>query len=633
MNEAVNHASNEDAKVGHDDEMSHPGNDDTITQVKGFLQRLGLGPLLKSEEQRKTEKEQHRKDVIDASSVRSVSSATSGSSGDSWSSESSNAEPVAFTSSSELGLKYPTNTPIHNVPYVKMKSHNKKNRAGLSRLVQVQTLSTETETGESDHGAIWSIEFSKDGKYMAAGGQSREVLVWQVRNADNHDDKDAPDVEDSMDVINEMPIARYKGHTADILDLSWSKNNFLLSSSMDKTVRLWHVSRKECLCVFRHLDFVPSIEFHPKDDRYFLSGSLDGKIRVWSIPEKKVVFWNELPKEDMVTAVGFTWDGKMVCAGTNIGNVFFYDTHELKYHTQIAVKESSVIGSRKGRKITGIRAMPGMLPDEEKILVTSNDSRVRLYNMKDKSLMFKFKGPVCQSMQIHANFSDDGQYIICGSEDGGVYLWTSEQVNFSPFHQLRDSRIKAAAALGNYGEQLVKTAMQSTTAEGQPTRLSVWLKRGSDRLTNHNEHFDAHDEAVTVATFAPTKTRQILARSGRDIIYKHTPVYVRVAQDVTTKVDEHNYVHQQDSLDNYVEADEETRRKYTYPDGHILVSADYRGTIKIWRMDSGIYETTVAPANDTVITAVPVAVSTHSLKSKDSDSKTRLSGLFSSFHH
>jgi WD40 repeat protein len=33
---------------------------------------------------------------------------------------------------------------------------------------------------------------------------------------------------------------------------------------MDKTVRLWHVSQKVCLCVFRHLDVVTSVKFHPK---------------------------------------------------------------------------------------------------------------------------------------------------------------------------------------------------------------------------------------------------------------------------------------------------------------------------------------------------------------------------------
>ena len=75
-----------------------------------------------------------------------------------------------------------------------------------------------------------------------------------------------------------------------MLDLSWcySRNTFLLSSSMDKTVRLWHVSRVECLACFLHEDFVTAITFHPRNDKYFLSGSLDCKLRLWDIPEKKV---------------------------------------------------------------------------------------------------------------------------------------------------------------------------------------------------------------------------------------------------------------------------------------------------------------------------------------------------------
>ena len=59
----------------------------------------------------------------------------------------------------------------------------------------------------------------------------------------------------SAPVFRSTPIREFEGHTGDILDLSWSKNNFLLSSSMDKTVRLWHVSRQECLCTFKHKDF------------------------------------------------------------------------------------------------------------------------------------------------------------------------------------------------------------------------------------------------------------------------------------------------------------------------------------------------------------------------------------------
>ena len=67
------------------------------------------------------------------------------------------------------------------------------------------------------------------------------------------------------------PYRRWTGHGADIVDLSWNQNDFLLSASIDRTVRLWHVSTAECLHCFPHSDFVTSVDFHPRNDLLFLS--------------------------------------------------------------------------------------------------------------------------------------------------------------------------------------------------------------------------------------------------------------------------------------------------------------------------------------------------------------------------
>ena len=78
---------------------------------------------------------------------------------------------------------------------------------------------------------IWAIEFSKDGKYLAAGGQDQVIRVWAVlssaeeRRAHKKDEGDPVGEAKhlSAPVFQQKPCREYNGHTATILDLSWSK--------------------------------------------------------------------------------------------------------------------------------------------------------------------------------------------------------------------------------------------------------------------------------------------------------------------------------------------------------------------------------------------------------------------------
>eukprot|EP00053_Salpingoeca_punica_P012257 m.109738 g.109738 ORF g.109738 m.109738 type:complete len:714 (-) comp15900_c0_seq2:301-2442(-) len=281
---------------------------------------------------------------------------------------------------------------------------------------------------------VWTMKFTNCGRLLATAGQDQIVRVWvrkdaydtfkRMRQDPFPAEKQRMTSDSPGDVFLPVPFSEYRGHTADVLDLSWSHtgNYFLLSSSMDKTVRLWHISRDECLLCFMHEDFVTAIAFHPKNDKYFLSGSLDSKLRLWNIPEKRVFLWNEVSGGAMITAANFCRDGQYAVAGTYDGRCIFFNTEDrLKYHTHIHV-QSSRGRNAKGEKISGIEVLPG----DDKILVTSNDSRVRLYNLKDHSLACKYKGLVNTRSQIRAIFSSDGRYIICGSENHNVYVWCTE---------------------------------------------------------------------------------------------------------------------------------------------------------------------------------------------------------------
>ncbi len=66
-------------------------------------------------------------------------------------------------------------------------------------------------------------------------------------------------------------------------------------------------------------------------------------------------------------------------------------------------------------------------PDGRTMLVTTNDSRIRLYDMSDYSMLAKFKGTENDELQIRAWFSQDGKLVICGGENQQVVVWSAQE--------------------------------------------------------------------------------------------------------------------------------------------------------------------------------------------------------------
>jgi WD40 repeat protein len=255
---------------------------------------------------------------------------------------------------------------------VMIKLHKKANsEIGSLRLIQAIEVQT---------GPIWTMKFSPDANYLAAAGSDGAVRIWTItgspadiefieqlaRRKNNPSDSvgdeksdgvfgertNSTDIPEGRSIVNLNLIRTFKGHSSDVVDISWSPSNFLLSASLDKSVRLWHVSKDKCLGKFQHADFVTSVAFHPTNSRYFLTGSYDRILRIWSIIEHRVTVYEQT--DTIITSSAFSPDGKTVVAGLISGQCVLYKTEGLVYSSQIDCKNRHGKHS-KGRKVTGLQ--------------------------------------------------------------------------------------------------------------------------------------------------------------------------------------------------------------------------------------------------------------------------------------
>ncbi|KAF3960604.1 hypothetical protein CMV_014702 [Castanea mollissima] len=381
---------------------------------------------------------------------------------------------------------------------------------------------------QGHEGSIWCIKFSQDGRFLASAGEDRVIHVWEVQEcevmslrsgeegsispnisplqlslcASNSLDRpgigevtplpsekkrrgksgtrkgnSAPDyvyIPETVFSFLEKPVCTFKGHVDDVLDLSWSKSQLLLSSSMDKTVRLWDLESKSCLKLFAHNDYVTCIQFNPTDDNHFISGSLDAKVRIWNIPERHVVDWIDF--HEMVTAASYTPDGQGAIIGSHKGIIRMYSAEDCKLD-QICQIDIQTKKKSQAKKITGFQFAPG---NPSQVLVTSADSRIRI--LDGPEVTQKFKGFRNTSSQISASFSQDGKYIVTASEDSQVYVWKHEEPRNAGTGK---SKNVVTQSHEHFQCKDVSVAIPwPGTIKGEPPTLSVQSKRQSKRFAS-----------------------------------------------------------------------------------------------------------------------------------------------------
>lgn len=518
--------------------------------------------------------------------------------------------------------------------------------------------------------AIWTTKFSHDGKFLATGGKDCTIAIWKVLSSpierlevsstvnSNSDIKakklrlqQSPSASPHLGhayepklnvsaqhlfapVFNPNPYRLLKEHTHDILSLDWSKNNFLLSSSMDNTVKLWHPDKPTSLKTFMHPDFVTSVVFHPTDDRFFVSGSLDHKCRLWSILENKVSY--EFDTEDLITSVAFSPnDAKYTVVGTFNGFIYLLLTRGLEpllsFHvtdttTQHLESKNVLLSEYKknyrGPRVTGIETFIDDNDKSLRALITCNDSRIRIFNLRTKQLIESLKGFHSDNSSHFAHINAlqmKHPIVLSSSDDNWIYCWKlrsviNEQKQFASDNRSSErkrmtrsrsfknifgglSRSSSQKALNSEKQRPANFSSQSddiiTTSSN--TNLSTPSRQHTLKITSllssssssSHEHpspirnsqyiaFKAHHAPVTTATIAPISTSKVLSLSNDFICELALEFYYKGENrdDISSSLAMTDAPGASSTIFNCVNAI-----------GTILVSTDNRGNIRVFRAD------------------------------------------------
>ncbi|XBI29382.1 hypothetical protein VPH35_053376 [Triticum aestivum] len=266
--------------------------------------------------------------------------------------------------------------------------------------------------------------------------------------------------------VSEPPsvLQKLTGHSKDITDFDFSSNNqYIASCSMDKTVRVWEISKGTCIRVVYGVSSQLCICFHPVNNNLLLVGNANREINAINFSTGRVI--SKLTCDNAVTALDIDHTGQLIFAGDAQGYIYTISVNShtgslSRTHKNKSCKSKSSITTIQYRTFSLVARCPVLLSCAQdgnlyffSIATNSHGYLTLICSLKLASPVQNIRASFCPLLSL-----EKGEFIVTGSGDSNVYFYDLARPKNSCVNKLQGHGSPVMGVAWNHGENLLASS-------------------------------------------------------------------------------------------------------------------------------------------------------------------------------